>query len=111
MSKRNRQRRKARRESNQGNLEGLAVVMGLTLLPGGGKAPFVRPLVEWGEPWEFDKEVCQRGLKVFSRPLASADFPLETEKYVRGMNAILVREVSPGIRVRQAIARVVPRNN
>ena len=63
---------------------------------GGVKYPAISPKVDWQDPSEFDAAVCAAGLKQFVRRILDSDMPFP----MPGRNAILVREMTPGIRSR-----------
>lgn len=55
---------------------------------------------------EFDRETCGRGLKLYLRRLTPAEVaavPPHVRRPGDSVNAVLVREIAPGVRVRQFV--------
>src|SRR5262245_26419418 len=101
MSKHNRDRRKKRRDDP---LTGLATETGITVFVGEEALPLLAPLKRWPDHVEFDRRVCERGVKEFVRESMVSDFPASMRaETMESCCLVRVVEVRPGVRVRHAM--------
>jgi hypothetical protein len=99
----NKNRRHRAGQPPSSSLAGLArLPIGTYRLPE-GDAPLIVPLREWADHMDFDRLVCERGVKRFVRPAMPSDFPVELLRTRAAGEFVYVEEVRPGMHIRAEI--------
>jgi len=101
----------AMRRHLESKLAGLASIRMMALVDG-AVVPLVVPLADWRDPAgedivAFDRAVTATGLRRFLRPMAPLEWRLAGSP-PDGSTVILVEELAPGVRLRQARPLSVP---